>query len=122
MIRPYSTNDGRVPAWEYYPADGLTPKVGMALKLSSGKLVLSTGETAPQFICMRDEESALPAGALPIPVIAVNDGIIFEAKTAATFALGATCAIGTDGLSVVSGTGDGVVVGTTEAGVLVRFK
>ena len=49
---PYSTEDGRVPAWEYYPATGLTPKKGMTLNLSGGKLVAATGTGKPQFVCI----------------------------------------------------------------------
>lgn len=120
----YQTEDGRVPAWEYYDATGLTPKVGMALKLSSGKLVLSTGATAPQFICMRSQDTAVVAGDAPIPVVQVNDGVTFEVATSATLAVGAAVAVGTDGLTVVSNAdGQGVVVAAPETGyVRVRFK
>ena len=120
-FRPYSTEDGRVPAWEYYPATGLTPKVGMALNLTGGKLVAATGTVKPQFVCMAERGAAQTAEQL-IPVIAAADDIIWEVETAATLALGAACSIGNDSLTVVSGSGAGKVVAATENGVCrVRF-
>lgn len=121
-FRPYSTEDGRVPAWEYYPATGLTPKVGMTMNLSGGKLVAATGTGKPQFVCMGERDAAQTAEDSPIPVIAVTDDIVWEVETAATLALGATCSIGNDSLTVISGSGAGRVVSATENGLCrVRF-
>lgn len=118
---PYSTEDGRVPAWEYYPATGLTPKKGMTLNLSGGKLVAATGTGKPQFVCMAERGVAQTAEQL-IPVIAVTDDIVWEVETSASLALGAACSIGTDSLTVISGSGAGKVVAPTENGLCrVRF-
>ena len=120
-FRLYSTDDGHVPAWEYYPATDLTPKVGMALNLTGGKLVAATGTGKPQFVCMAERDAAQTAEQL-IPVIAAADDIVWEVETAASLALGAACSIGTDSLTVISGSGAGKVVAATENGVCrVRF-
>ena len=41
----HTTDDGHIPAWEYLPCSAITPKVGMALTQSSGKLAVATGTT-----------------------------------------------------------------------------
>lgn len=118
-----NTEDGRVPAWEYYNAAGLVPKAGMALKLSAGKLVLSTGTARPQFIAMRSQDTAVAEGDAPIPVVAVTDDMVLEVPTTATLAPGASASVGSDGLSVITGEGAAVVVANGENGfVRVRFK
>lgn len=118
----YSTEDGRIPAWEYYDATGLTPKVGQALKLSSGKLVSGASEAKPQFVCMREQATAVAEGDAPIPVIAVNNGMILEMAGTAT--VGATVKVATDGMSVTADSaGKGVVVAVPATGVVrVRFE
>lgn len=118
----YSTDDGRIPAWEYYDATGLTPKVGQALKLSGGKLVSGASEAKPQFVCMREQATAVAEGDAPIPVIAVNNGMILEMAGTAT--VGATVKVATDGMSVTADSaGKGVVVAVPATGVVrVRFE
>ena len=92
-----------------------------ALTLASGKLAAATGTVKPQFICMAEKAEAQTAEDM-IPVIAVTEDIIFEVETSATLALGASCSIGSDSLTAVSGAGAGKVVSATENGrVRIRF-
>ena len=129
MFRIHSTNDGRVPPIEYLPAGAITPKVGMALVQSSGNLALASGTAKPTYISMCERETALTAGDL-IPVIRVEDGMIFGTELSAagtSLKLGSKVTIATDGLRVTATTTDGVaeIVGMhgTAIGdeVLVRF-
>lgn len=129
MFRIHSTNDGRVPPIEYLPAGAITPKVGMALVQSSGNLALAAGTAKPAYISMCECETALTAGEL-IPVIRVEDGMIFGTELSAagtSLKLGAKVTIATDGLRVTATTTDGVAEIVSMHGtaigdeVLVRF-
>ena len=108
---PYSTEDGRVPPWEEYPATGSTkPDIGLALVLSSGKLVKCTGTTKPTHICMMEAPAALTAGTM-VPVIAVQPDIVFEVKNQASLNgvdIGQAVTIHTDGLQITATTSSGV--------------
>lgn len=108
---PHSTEDGRVPPWEYLPATGSTaPEIGLACVLSSGKLVKASGTTKPTYICMRHEDAAVTAGTL-IPVIAVQPDIIFEVPNQASLSgvnIGQAVTIHTDGLQITATTSSGV--------------
>lgn len=73
----YSTDDNRVPGIEYLPASTITPKVGMALTMSSGKLTVASGTTTPLYISVIEKSSACESGEI-IPVIRVGKDIIFE--------------------------------------------
>lgn len=76
-FRLYSTDDGHVPAWEYYECSAIAPKVGMGMALSdSGQLVASA---TPAFICMRDEAATVEAGT-KIPVVRINDDQVWESQ------------------------------------------
>ena len=117
----YQTDDGHIPGWEYYNAVGLTPKVGMALNLSGGKLVAATSGK-PQYICMREQKEAVTEDKALIPVIHVDSSIIFEVSTAASLSVGASVVTGADSVSVAAGTGGGTVMEVVETGVVrVRF-
>lgn len=78
------TDDGHTPAWEYLPAAAITPKPGMALAWSGGKLAVATGTTAPAYVSMMGSDAALTAGTL-IPVIRVQKNMSF--RTVASAAL-----------------------------------
>lgn len=123
------TDDGRVPSCEYLPAGAITPKAGLALTESSGKLAVASGTTAPSYICMCEKDSALSAGDI-IPVIRVLPDMIFETTASAALTsvnIGDKVTLHTDGLSVTATTTSGVaeIVGMegTASGskVLVRF-
>lgn len=129
----HSTNDGRVSPWEYLPAGAITPKAGMALALSSGKLAIATGTTKPTFISMIEKDTALTAGD-EIPVIRITPDMVLETKNSASFSgikIGDMVTLhASDGMQVTATTTSGVaeVVGFDDnaasgAGgkVLVRF-
>lgn len=74
---PYSIDDGSTPPWQYLPAEAITPKIGLCLALdgTSGQLEVSE---KPEYICMREEAAAVDAGTI-IPVIKIDNDIVFEA-------------------------------------------
>ncbi len=75
-FKPYSTDDGRVPAWEYLPCEAITPKVGLCVAFDTTSEQLQVSDT-PEYICMREESAAVTAGTI-IPVIRVSKDIVFE--------------------------------------------
>lgn len=106
----HSIDDNRVPGIEYLPAGAITPKVGMALVMSSGQLALATGANAPTYISMCERESACTAGDI-IPVIRVNHDMIFETEfsaAATSVKLGSKVTLNTDALKVTATTTSGV--------------
>ncbi|MGN0962527.1 MAG: hypothetical protein ACI4PP_03030 [Clostridia bacterium] len=125
---PYSTDDGRVPAWEYRPCGAIQPKVGLALAYDSGKLAVATGK--PEYICMRHEEAEVASGTV-IPVIAVADSITFLTENTASLEAvneGDAVTISSDGMAVTATTESGVATILRKSGdavgsdVLVKFK
>ena len=110
MFIPYKTDDGRVPAWEYLPASAITPKVGMALTMTSGQLAKASGPTKPTYISMVEKETACTAGDI-IPVVRVGADMILEttfSAAATSVAPGAKVTVATDGLQVTGTTTDGI--------------
>ena len=104
----HTVEGGHVPPFEYLPADGVKPAVGMALVLTGGKLAVASGTTKPTHISMCQREAACAGGEL-IPVIAVSDAITFAvpSSVANTVAVGGKVTISTDGLNVTATTTDG---------------
>lgn len=78
----YQTDDGRVPGIEYLPAGAITPKVGMVLTQTSGKLAIATGTTAPTYVSMCERETACTDGEI-IPVLRILPDMIFETEFSA---------------------------------------
>lgn len=129
MFLVHSIEGGNLQPWELVPASAITPKVGLALALSSGQLVVATGTTKPEYICMSEKAAAVSAGTL-IPVIRANEEIIFQTTNQASFAdiaIGNKVTLHSDGLQVTATTASGVAevvgIGGTAAGseILVRF-
>ena len=58
MFVPHKNAAGNVIPWETLPCSAITPKIGMALTQSSGKLAIATGTTAPTYISMVEKDSA----------------------------------------------------------------
>ena len=110
----HTVEGGHIPPFEYFPADGVTPEVGMALVLNGGKLAVASGTTNPTHISMCQRETACADGEL-IPVIAVSDAITFAVPTsvANTVAVGGKVTLSTDGLNVTATTegGTATIVG-----------
>jgi hypothetical protein len=101
MFKLHSTDDGRVPPYEYLAAGAITPKIGMALYMSSGVLAVAGGANAPRYISMTERSAALTSGDI-IPVIRIDKDMIFEsvADGVGTATVGALYDIATGGLKV----------------------
>ncbi len=80
---PHKNEEGRVTPWEYLPCSAITPEVGMAMILSSGKLAIATGTTKPTHICMAHYDAAVAAGTI-VPVIRVEPDEVFEVTNSAS--------------------------------------
>lgn len=106
----YSTDDNRVPGIEYLPANAITPKVGMALTQTNGRLALATDVTAPTYISMCEKDGECTAHDI-IPVIRVGKDMILEttfAADATNIKLGNKVTLYKDGLQVTATTTNGV--------------
>ena len=105
MFYIHTVDDGHNPPHEYHPAAaGLTPKVGMALKLEEGKLALASGADEVKYISMREQETECAEGDI-IPVIRAGHDIIFETVAQAAMTAvnaGDTVQNHTDGLQVTA--------------------
>ena len=99
-FRLYSTDDGRVPAWEYLPCEALRPRVGLCLNLDSTSGQLKVSKT-PGYICMREEPAAVAAGTL-IPVVKILKDQIWESELdgATTSGVGAAIDVNAAGLLI----------------------
>lgn len=96
--------------WEYLPAGAITPKMGLALTQTEGKLAVAADTVKPTYICMREQDTPCADGAI-IPVIRVRDDIIFETEAQAEMTavkLGDKVTLHTDGLHVTATTASGV--------------
>lgn len=121
----------RPTSFEYLPASAFTPKVGMALKYTSGKLALCSGTTKPEYISMTERAAALTAGDI-IPVMRTQPDMVFAVPAQADASAvtdGQKVTIHTDGLQVTATTSSGVAEivgreGTGAAGdtLYVRFS
>lgn len=128
MFVPYK-HDGALQPWEYLPAAAGTYKAGQLLNLSAGKLaaVSAASATTPPYLCMADITAAADE---PVPVIRVNDSMIFATElgaAAASAVVGTKLQVHAGGLTVdaaAAGTFEAVSIDGTAAGsaVLGRFK
>lgn len=124
----HTTDDGRVPGIEYLPAGAITPKVGMALTVSSGKLAVASGTTAPSYISMCERETACTAGEL-IPVIRVGKDMILETMLSAdgsAVSIGDKVTLHTDGMKVTAtktgGVAELVYMDAPDVGAMCRVR
>lgn len=128
MFIPHHTECGRAEAHERLPASAITPKIGLALVQSSGKLAVASGTTKPTYICMCEKSAAVAAGTI-IPVIRVEPDMVFETVSSASMAsinLGDKVTIASDGLRVTatttSGVAEVVAIEDTASGGKVRVR
>lgn len=129
MFLNIKTDDGHVAPFEKLPCTAITPKNGMAMVLSGGKLAIASGTTAPEFICVEEHSAAVAAGDLVTVVRVAKDTTYKTQLSAAGTALnlGDKVTIASDGLRVTATTTSGVaeIVGMdgTASGdtVYVRF-
>lgn len=101
---------GGATSLEYLPAAAITPKVGLALVFTSGKLTTCGATVKPEYICMTEGNAAVAAGT-DIPVLRVDDSTVFAAPATASMAsvnLGDKVTIHTDGMRVTATTTSGV--------------
>ena len=110
MFKVFKTDDGRNCPIEYLPAGAITPKLGMALTVTAGKLAVATGTARPAYISMTEAHSALTAGTV-IPVIRVSEDIIYETENSVAFTgvnVGSKVTLDSTGTKVTATTTDGV--------------
>lgn len=119
----HQTDDGRVPGFEFMPCSAIIPKVGMAMKVTSGNLAVASAADKPTYISMTERTTACTAGDL-IPVIRVNPDIIFEVSTPSSFsqAVGVKAKLGSDGISLQNASGGTAEIVYTDSSITrVRF-
>lgn len=109
-FKVYSTDDGRVLPIEYLPVSAIQPTMGMALKLTSGKLAKCGATDVPAYISMHEAAATLAADTI-IPVIRVQPDVIFETTNSAALtsvAVGAKVQLNSNALQVTATTTTGV--------------
>lgn len=125
----HSVDDGHIPPFEYVVCGNITPKAGMALTQTAGKLAMATGATMPKYISMLEADVAMDGKA--IPVIRVEPGIQFATTNSAALTSvnpGDKVTIATDGMRVTATTTSGVAEIIEKSGndagsdVVVRFS
>lgn len=127
MFQLKFVSDGHVPPFEYRVCGGITPKLGMALTVSGGALVTAAGGAKPKYISMLESDGSKDGEV--IPVIRVEEGILFAVPSAGSFSAvqpGDRVMIGPGGLTVTATTGGAaevVAFESAEAGgeITVRF-
>ena len=126
-FRLYSTDDGRVPAWEYLPCEALRPRTGLCMNLDSTSGQLEVSKT-PGYICMREEADVVAAGTL-IPVVKIQRDQVWESELdgATSFGSGAVVDVNTYGLLIDGDASTDKVfllttVESTDAGATVRGR
>lgn len=86
MFRNVKNDDGHVAPFIQLPCSAITPKNGMAMLLSSGKLAIATGANKPEFICVEEHSAAVSAGDL-VTVVRVEPDTECETTLSAAGAL-----------------------------------
>ena len=128
MFLNKKNQDGHVAPFEQLPCSAITPKNGMAMVLSSGKLAIASGANKPEFICIEQHSAAVSAGDL-VTVVRVEPDTDYETVLSASGALniGDKVTLASDGLRVTATTASGVaeivaMEGTASGDtVIVRF-
>lgn len=110
MFLNIKTDDGHVAPFEKLPCSAITPKNGMAMVLSAGKLAIASGTTKPEFICVEEHDAAVAADTL-VTVVRVDHDTVYQTTLSAagtSLNLGDKVTIATDGLRVTATKTDGV--------------
>lgn len=129
MFLNIKTDDGHVAPFEQYPCSAITPKRGMTLKLSDGKLAKASGTDVPEFICVEEHDAAVTAGDL-VTVVRVDHDTVYETVLSASgssLKIGDKVTIATDGLRITATTTNGVAEvlyldGSAASGDMVRVR
>lgn len=82
----HSNDDGANLPIEQLPCSAITPKIGMALYLTSGKLAIASAGNIATHISMVNKSAAVTAGDL-IPVVKIQPGQVWESKKDAANAM-----------------------------------
>lgn len=77
MFVPHTSDNGGVPPFEYHEVSAITPKLGMLLDISNGKLAIASASAKPQYVSCVETAAALTAGDI-IPVMRVQEEIVYE--------------------------------------------
>ena len=123
----HSVDDGHVLPWEYLLAEDLIPRVGMALKLEGGILVVASAADRPQYVSMCEREDFVPAGGR-IPVVRVTPDVVWESFLTASgnsLNVGDSVNISNDGMGVnntVGGSAEIVEMLSRATGSTVRVR
>lgn len=129
MFVQVKTDDGHVAPYEQFPCSAITPKHGMAMILSSGKLAIATGSAEPEFICVEEHSAAVSAGDM-VTVVRVDPQTEYETTLSAA---GGSLNLGdkvtlhaSNGLQVTATTTNGVAeivyMDGTASGDMVRVR
>lgn len=102
----HSVDNGHVPTLEYLPCDAIQPKIGLAMTLSGGKLVIAAGATKPTYICMTERDAVVEE---QISCFRILPEMVFET----TFSVEAT-SIKIGDKVTIAGTGDQVTATTAD--------
>ena len=127
MFRLISTDDGRELPFEYMPASAITPKYGMALYLTSGKLAVASVANRAEYMCCREGDAALTAGDI-IPVVKIQEDQVWETTSSDTPTVGVGMDVASGGLTVATkngstGIGNFIPEAVTDTGAIRgRFK
>ena len=101
--------DGHVAPFEQLPCSAITPKNGMAMVLSSGKLAVASGANKPEFICVEDHGAAVSAGDLVTVVrVEADTDYVTTLSAAGALNIGDKVTLASDGLRVTATTTSGV--------------
>ncbi len=101
--------DGHVAPFEQLPCSAITPKNGMAMVLSSGKLAVASGANKPEFICIEDHSAAVSAGDLVTVVrVEADTDYVTTLSAAGALNIGDKVTLASDGLRVTATTASGV--------------
>jgi len=110
MFLNVKNDDGHVAPFMELPCSAITPKNGMAMVLSEGKLAIASGTAKPEFICVEEHANAVTAGDL-VTVVRVEADTDYETvfSAAATGRVpGEKVTIASDGLRVTGTSTNGV--------------
>ena len=107
MFQLYQTDDGHELPFEYLPCAAITPKQGMAMVVSGGKLAIAAGENKPAYICAREEAAAVEAGTV-IPAVKVQADQRWRVPNTYSHTVGAAYTLAASGLDITTTTASGV--------------
>ena len=115
MITIHTIDDGRTPGFVRLACGAITPKSGMLLKVTDGKLAVATGADEPAYISVTDRETACADGE-EITVTRIGPDMTLVAETPEEFTgkTGDKVQIGDDGMTITGTAGGACEIVTTD--------